>query len=152
MHFHTRTAIYFWLYCELFFTSGTENYFFIGAENYFHGIVNLFFGLQYIAGLRLRGTGRVFDFPARRPFWKLYECFLKRMPRRNLNVKGFVSLREIDEVFWTGCKTRTFSFRHLCGFIFLETNKSVQRQITCTWDSHECHNRNDVVKSVEFLS
>ena len=32
MNFLTRTAIYFWLYCELFFTSGTENYFFIGTE------------------------------------------------------------------------------------------------------------------------
>ena len=28
----------------------------------FHRIVNLFFGLQYIAGLRLRGDWGVFDF------------------------------------------------------------------------------------------
>ena len=33
MNFLTRTAIYFWLYCELVFTSGTENYFFIGADS-----------------------------------------------------------------------------------------------------------------------
>ena len=57
----------FLLYCELFF-SCTENYFSTALRIIFHGIVNLFFGLQYIAGLRLRGTGRVCDFLARWPF------------------------------------------------------------------------------------
>ena len=47
---------FFYLYSKLFstgtansFFSGTENYYFLWAENYFsHGMVNLFFGLQYI--------------------------------------------------------------------------------------------------------
>ena len=54
MNFFTCIANYFLLVIRIIFT--TENYFFIGAE-IFHGIVNLFFGLQYLAGLRLRGTG-----------------------------------------------------------------------------------------------
>ena len=57
MNFWLVLQIMFDWYCELFFTSGTENYFFIGVRIIFHGIVNYFFGLQYIAGLRLRGTG-----------------------------------------------------------------------------------------------
>ena len=40
-----------------FFTTGTENYFSLALRIIFHGIVNLFFGLQYLAGLRMRGTG-----------------------------------------------------------------------------------------------
>ena len=43
-----------------------KNYFLIGPRMIFCGIANLFFGLQYIAGLAVR----VFDFLGR-PFWKL---------------------------------------------------------------------------------
>ena len=54
-----------YLYGKLFLT-GTTNYFLLlvlriifslALRIIFHGIVNLFFGLQYLAGLRLRGTG-----------------------------------------------------------------------------------------------
>ena len=85
----------------------TANYFFLlvlriifsmALRIIFHGIVNLFFGLQYIAGLRLRGTGRVCDFLARWPFWKLYECFQKRMPRRSI-----MSEKEPKEDFSFSC-------------------------------------------------
>ena len=56
---------FFHSYCKLFLT-GTANYFLLvvlriifslALTIIFHGIVNLFFGLQYIAGLHLRGTG-----------------------------------------------------------------------------------------------
>ena len=59
------TNEFFHSYCKLFLT-GAANYFLLvvlriifslALTIIFHGIVNLFFGLQYIAGLRLRGTG-----------------------------------------------------------------------------------------------
>ena len=55
---------FFHSYCKLFLT-GTTNYFLLlvlrnsfslALGITFQGIVNLFFGLQYLAGLRLRGT------------------------------------------------------------------------------------------------
>ena len=62
--FHSYGKLFLTGTSNYLFTSGTENYFFIGAENYFSSyIVNYFFGLQYIAGLRMRGgLARVFDF------------------------------------------------------------------------------------------
>ena len=54
-----------YLYGKLFLT-GTTNYFLLlvvriifslALRIIFHGIVNLFFVLQYLAGLRMRGTG-----------------------------------------------------------------------------------------------
>ena len=51
--FFTHTANY-W-YCELFFTSGTENYFFIGAENYFSCYRELFFWSTIHCGLAIKG-------------------------------------------------------------------------------------------------
>ena len=56
---------FFHSYCKLFLTR-TTNYFLllvlriifsVALGIIFHGIVNLFFGLQFLAGLRLRGTG-----------------------------------------------------------------------------------------------
>ena len=137
-----------------FIFDGTANYFLLlvlriifslALRIIFHGIVNLFFGLQYIAGLRLRGTGGCLTFSLGGYFENCTSAFYKENARAKLNVrerterglqvflqnlKGVVSLCQIDEVFWTGCKTRTFSLRHLCGFIFMEMDKSVQRQIT----------------------
>ena len=55
MNFLTRTAFYFWLYCELFFTSGTENYFSIGAENYFSRYREFIFWLTIHCGLAIEG-------------------------------------------------------------------------------------------------
>ena len=51
------TNEFFHSYCKLFLT-GTTNYFLLVVLRIiFLGIMNLFFGLQYIAGLLLRGTG-----------------------------------------------------------------------------------------------
>ena len=53
MNFFTCTANYFDWYCELFFTSGTENYFFIGAENYFSWNRELFLWPTIHCGLAI---------------------------------------------------------------------------------------------------
>ena len=61
--FVDSTNEFFYSYCKLFLT-GTANYFLLvvlriifslALTIIFHGIVNLFFGLQYIAGLRFEG-------------------------------------------------------------------------------------------------
>ena len=51
----------------------------------FHGIVNLFFGLQYISGLRLRETGKclVAILKSVRP----EECFLRECQGETLSEK-----------------------------------------------------------------
>ena len=54
MLFYEKT---FHAYHKIFFFSDPGNYFFIVLIIIFRRITNLFFGLQYIAGLRLRGTG-----------------------------------------------------------------------------------------------
>ena len=80
----------------------------------FQGIVNLLFGLQYIAGMRLRETGSsVLTLQA--AILKIVRVLSKRIPRRNIvrernergfhlflqNLKGVVSVYASDEVFWT---------------------------------------------------
>ena len=87
---------YFSLVPQLFFT-GTVNYFLLltlriifslALRIIFRGIVNLFFGLQYIAGLRLRETGKcltslVAILKSVRP----EECFLRECQGETLSEK-----------------------------------------------------------------
>ena len=55
MNFSCVPQIIFLVVLRIIFNTSIENYFFIVLIIIFRGIVNLFFGLQYIAGLRLRG-------------------------------------------------------------------------------------------------